>query len=336
MADPSIERHEQDQAELRRRLDVVKARLRGETAAETPSPSAELIPFDRIIQAFNLSAFETELLLLCVGMELDPEFPTLCAAAQSEPSRPFPTFSLALSVLPDAHWSALSPEAPLRRWRLIEIAPNSILTRAALKIDERVLHFLVGFSQLDTRLANRLDPLPVAAMDTLAPSHRLLAEQIAEGWAGAGRGRDLPIVQLSGPAADALPIAAAAATTLGLRAALLPVDRLPHVAEELDQLLSLWEREAVFSGFGVLLLDVDDPPTAQSEAGRVSDEAVSRLLERIASPLILREREPRRITTRPAIVQSVSHPTRPEQLSLWHASLCDLKLSEAAIAATAN
>ena len=186
MADPPIERHEQDQTELRRRLDGVKARLRGEPAAGTPAPSVEPIPLDRLSQAFGLSTFETELLLLCVGMELDPELPGLCAAAQSEPARPFPTFGLALAVLPDAHWSAWAPEAPLRRWRLIDIAADPILTRAALKIDERVLHFLVGVGQLDARLASRLDPLPISAMDTLAPSHRLLAER-DRGWLGGRR-----------------------------------------------------------------------------------------------------------------------------------------------------
>jgi AAA+ superfamily predicted ATPase len=336
MPDPSVERHDQDQSELRRRLETIKARLRGESAAGTPTQSAEPIPLDRLSQAFGLSAFETELLLLCVGMELDPELPALCRAAQGEQARPFPTFALALALLPDAHWSALSPEAPLRRWRLIDIAADAVLTQAALKIDERVLHFLVGVSQLDVRLASRLDPLPVAAMNTLAPSHRLLAEQIADGWTDAARGRDLPIVQLSGPAADAMPIAAAAAEALGLRAAVLPVDHVPHTAEDLDQLLSLWERESVLSGFGVLLLDVDDPPAAPGEARRAPDEAVSRLLERTAGPLILREREPRRITTRPAIVQSVGHPTKPEQLSLWRASLGGLDLSEPVVTATAN
>ncbi len=52
--------------------------------------------------------------------------------------------------------------------------------------------------------------------------------------------------------------------------------------------------------------------------------------------MILREREPRRITTRPAVVMSVGHPTAPEQLTLWRESLDDLNLNEAAVTATAN
>jgi AAA+ superfamily predicted ATPase len=336
MPDVSIERGEGDKADLSRRLETIKQRLRGETVDAKRAPSETPIALDRLSRAFGLSAFETELLLLCAGMELDSELRMLCAQAQNDPARPFPTFGLALAVLPEAHWSALSPEAPLRRWRLIDVAAGPILTNAALKIDERVLHFLLGVSQLDERLASLLDPLPTSTADDLAPSHRLLAEQIADSWAEASRGRDLPIVQLSGPSADALPIAAATAKALGLLAAMLPADRLPHAAEDLDQLLRLWEREAILSGLGVLLLDVSDAQAAGSDAGRGRDEAVSRLLERTASPVILREHEPRRITTRPAIVLSVGHPTGGEQLTLWRESLGDLDLDDAAIVATAN
>jgi AAA+ superfamily predicted ATPase len=336
VADTSTERSAANQAELRRRLDAIKQRLRGEADVAAPVASADPIPLDRLAQAFALSAFETALLLLCAGMELDPELPVLCATAQNEPARPFPTFGLALAVLPDAHWSAVSPDAPLRRWRLIDVAAGPVLTRAALKIDERVLHFLLGVDHLDARLASLIDPLPAATADALAPSHRLLAQRIADGWADATTGRDLPVAQLSGPAADAMPIAAAAANALGLRAAVLPVERLPLAADELDQLLSLWEREAVLSGLGVLLLDVDGPPAADSDAGRARDAAIARLLERISSPVILREREPRRITTRAATVQSVGHPTRAEQLALWRANLGDLAVADTAVAAAAN
>ncbi len=266
MPDVSIDQREGGNADLSRRLETIKRHLRGEPVGEKPDPSETPIALDRLSRAFGLSAFETELLLLCAGTELDSELRMLCAQAQNDPASPYPTFGLALAVLADAHWSALSAESPLRRWRLIDVAAGPILTRAALKIDERVLHFLVGVSQLDERLASLLDPLPTSTVDDLAPSHRLLAEQITDSWAEASRGRDLPIVQLSGPTADALPIAAATAKALGLRAAMLPADRLPHAAEELDQLLRLWEREAVLSGLGVLLLDVSDAQAAESDA----------------------------------------------------------------------
>jgi len=42
--------------------------------------------------------------------------------------------------------------APLRRWRLIELAPGDLLTASRLQIDERVLHYLTGVSYIDARL----------------------------------------------------------------------------------------------------------------------------------------------------------------------------------------
>ena len=92
---------------------------------------------------------------MCAGVELDGRFASLCAAAQDDAARDFPTFSLALAGLPDPHWSAVTPAAPLRRWRLIECdnQPGASLVTSRLRIDERVLHFLTGIQYLDERLA---------------------------------------------------------------------------------------------------------------------------------------------------------------------------------------
>src|SRR4029077_7035864 len=123
---------------------------------------------------------------------------------------------------------------------------------------ERVLHDLVGVDQLDQRLAALIDPLPPVAAGTMAPSQAVLARRGGGGWAPSNRGQDMTVVQLSGAAADCRPIAAAAAGLLGLRAASLPAERLPASATDLDSLLRLWEREAVLSGLGVLVVDCDD------------------------------------------------------------------------------
>src|SRR6266498_3659797 len=53
-------------------------------------------------------------------------------------------FGLALAALPGAHWSALSPTGPLRRWRLIEVGEGPSLVASPLRLDERILHFVAG------------------------------------------------------------------------------------------------------------------------------------------------------------------------------------------------
>src|SRR5207302_1606437 len=137
-----------------------------------PVPSA----LETLCAAFRLSPFERDVLLLCAGMELDSGFSAQCAAAQGDSRRTYPTFSLALAALPAAHWSALSPSASLRRWRLIELAGNEGLVSAPLHIDERVLHFLTGINCLDDRLQGLIEP--ISAPNELPPSQLTVARRI--------------------------------------------------------------------------------------------------------------------------------------------------------------
>jgi ATPase family associated with various cellular activities (AAA) len=331
-----------NQAALLASLSAIKRRLaqyaEGKSAPQPADPkgaadAGQPAALDRLVTAFGLSPFERDMLLLCTGMELDGEFPALCAAAQADPTRPYPTFGLALAALEDAHWSAFTATAPLRHWRLIEVGTGAVLTRATLRIDERILHFLVGIGQLDERLAVLLDVLPVVAAESLVPSQSVVAEQVADIWSDVPRGPELPVVQLCGTAADCRPVAAAAAALLCLRTARLATERLPATAADLDSLLRLWEREAVLSGLGVLLLDSDDEVPSDSDAGRARSAAIARLLERAAGPVILREREPRRLSNRHATILDVGHPLAAEQLGAWRQALGDAIPDQTALAA---
>ena len=121
--------------------------LRSNVAAMSAPPALVAL-----CEAFGLTTFEREVLVMCAGVELDASFGALCADAQGDPRRTFPTYSLALAALPDEHWSALSPASPLRYWRLIQVGSGDSLTLSPLRIDERVLHYLAGIQHLDERL----------------------------------------------------------------------------------------------------------------------------------------------------------------------------------------
>ena len=259
------------------------------------------------------------MVLLCAGIELDSSVAPLCAAAQGNPSRSYPTFSLALAALPQAHWSALSPAAPLRQWRLIEVGAGPALTLAPLRIDERVLHYLVGLAYLDEQLAGLVEPVAPVAADDLTPSHLAVAEQVASAWsADRDQRRPVPVVQLCGPdAADRRAVAAAAGISIGLRVAAIAADLIPAAAAELDALIRLWERETALSGI-VLLVECDDAdPTADPARAR----RVSLLIERVAGLVIVSGRERRPVTHRPSIGFDVNRPTPAEQRAAWRAAL---------------
>jgi hypothetical protein len=101
---------------------------------------------------FGLSRFERELLLLVVGLELDARLRD-AVAARSPDGQARATFGLALSLLAEPHWDALSPDSPLRFWRMIEPEPGRILADAPLRLDEHILHLLTGILSADPQLA---------------------------------------------------------------------------------------------------------------------------------------------------------------------------------------
>jgi AAA+ superfamily predicted ATPase len=106
---------------------------------------------ERVTTAFGLSEFERTLLLLCAGVEMDASLREWWRGRPDAPTRP--TFGVALATLPLAHWSATAPDAPLRRWRLVNPREGAALLDRALDVDERVLHALAGIDSLDARLA---------------------------------------------------------------------------------------------------------------------------------------------------------------------------------------
>lgn len=275
------------------------------------NPSA----LDMICAAFNLSPFERDILLLCAGIELDATFPTLCAAAQGDPSRTYPTFSLALAALPEAHWSALTPNAPLRRWRLIEVHNNSGLTSSPLRIDERILHYLAGIQHLDDRLVGMLEPVRTGS--SLVSSHQMLAERLVKLWTQAAEGSMLPVAQLCGnEIASKRAIAAAACNALELNLYILSAYALPASPAEFEALIRLWEREAILSG-SALLLDCDDSDT--SDAAR--ERAIAHLSETVSGIVIVSSRERRQLLQRPVVSLDVRKPTVSEQRSAWKNAL---------------
>ncbi|MGD1702741.1 ATP-binding protein [Dapis sp. BLCC M229] len=141
---------------------------------------SECSTLNYLCHRFNLSQFEREIILLCVGMELDPLWPSECAGAQVNPQYNFPTFSLAQSIFERVDTGAFAPESPLRYWKLIQVEPGLSLTLSPLKIDERIFHFLVGTNQLDERLISIIKP--VVTNGTLVNSHQEIVNQIISVW----------------------------------------------------------------------------------------------------------------------------------------------------------
>ncbi|HET8631261.1 MAG TPA: hypothetical protein VFL91_27900, partial [Thermomicrobiales bacterium] len=229
--------------------------------AAGPPPALALLG-----ERFGLSRFEREVLLLCAALELDTRVAALCARAQDDPHRPYPTFALALALFDDPAWDVLSPERPLRRWQLLEITQPGAqpLTASPLRADERIVNYLKGLNYLDDRLAPLLAPLDDADPEPpLPPSQRAVAEAAVRAVEGADGRERLPVLQLLGTdAAGKRLIAARAAAALGLHLYRLPAEALPATPGELESFARLWQRECVLLPIA-LYLDAHDLAPAE-------------------------------------------------------------------------
>jgi len=215
---------------------------------ETP-PAA----IDTIRQAFSLSEFEKELLLLCAGVEMDSQLAELCAAQHENAQKNWPSMELAFNLLDGAHWSAITPEAPLRRYQLIHLEETGRLLSSKLRIDERVLHFLSGINYLEPRLKAVLHWLKTPSI--IAPSQMIIAESIQD-YLQNNPGIPVTCLLSGDDVSGKKDIAVASAQASGMTVFELNHHNIPDAVSDQEIFATLWQREMVLLN-AVLFIDCE-------------------------------------------------------------------------------
>jgi len=315
---PSLTWSEANQMILVAELARIRARLSPEPGGECEPREAggdaaraaltEPAAIDQLCDAFELSPFERDVLLLTAGVELDASFAEACAKAPGS-GRPFATYALALAALAEPHWSALTPPRPLRRFRLLEVKDEQTLTTSRLSIDERILHYLTGLNYLDPRLRPHLRVHGEAGL--IAETHHRAVESILRVLEAESE----PLIELVGDdAAGQRDVAAGVARELGLELYVLRAADLPASLHELEAFSVLWQREALLLG-GALFIECG----ARADSSPEHASAV-RLSERVSGVAFLASSEalPH---DRPARRFCVEKPPAAEQKRLWQLAL---------------
>ena len=168
---------------------------------ETPD-----LPLPQLTSIFGLESWERALLVLALAPELDTKYETLYGYAHNDVTRKLPTLDLALKLFAPDVWTALARRAAfetstLVRERLVTIgeAQDCAFAARPIRLDERLVRFLLAQPGMDTRLApfaRRIEPrfrsliLPgafAAVLHLLANAGRASPVVILHGAPGSGR-----------------------------------------------------------------------------------------------------------------------------------------------------
>ena len=224
------------------------------STAPPGSPAAATEPWaalEHLAALFHLTRFERDVLVLLVGHSMEARF-------GATP----PTFALALAALDDPHWTALSSARPLRYWQLVSVDPGSPL-HAPLRLDERILAYLIGMPAIDERLRPLIAPLDVMTAQARPADHAAVLAG-ARHWSSPAATTE-PLL-LVGPTRSVRERALAAICD---RCQLVPygIDAadIPHSAADREHLARLWTREAALRD-SALYVRTEHSPASDADA----------------------------------------------------------------------
>lgn len=207
------------------------------------------VALQRLQKMFGLSDFERDVLLLCAGAATESRFQSACSGVHHERTASWPTFGLALAALQDPHWSAVSRIRPLRYWSLVDVVGNNhggSFMYSPLRIDERILLYLLDVPAQDERLEAYIRPLPNngATVDIQRRAHLLSALEMAVSHWLRSTEQDEPILFCGGQQATRKSAFVELCRRCGLQPYQLDASALPSAPADREQLARLWTREA--------------------------------------------------------------------------------------------
>lgn len=266
---------------------------------------------DVLAERLALSPFERDTLLACAGLELDG---SLAAAYEADGTTAL-CFARLMTSLPSAHWTALTPTAPLRRYGLITLGVGRGLMHAPLRIEERVLHYLTGVQFIEPRLRGILCPVPPPP--ALPPSQRLLAEQIARRL----QQPDHPAPAVTYFCGEHLPtlleIAAQAVDSVARTLFKLHSEDIPDHGDERASLARLCERECVLHG---AVLAIVSSPFAEEQRRQTAQQFYA---GNETPTLVLTREAPRESDAKVVWLRDKTPPLQEQRL-LWFEAMGDL------------
>ncbi|MGF1987336.1 MAG: ATP-binding protein [Nostoc sp. ZfuVER08] len=309
--------HQENLATLIQATGYIRQYLENKLENKAPQPltTETILPTSalaNLCRLFYLTEFERDILLLCTALEIDPTLGQLCAKLQGNPQLNYPTLALALTTFPQASLSVVSGQNPLQSWKLIEIGTGFTLTQAPLRINPRILSYLVGEAAFDEQLIGFVHPLPLHLEQIpLAPSQEKIVEQLVAIWSELSSS-SLALQLCGGEITAKYAIAKAVSIRLGYNLHVMSAVVLSQSPNEIYQIKQRWEREALLNN-SLLLLECDDIfPNEPKPAF-----PVSQFVEHLQTPVIISSGQRLHAKQNHLITFDVPQLSYQEQAGIW-------------------
>ena len=226
------------------------------------------LPLIELQHRFALSDFEMDVVTACLAVELDRRYERIYGYLHDDMARKQPSPGLLLDLSGEdlaerlALRAALHPQAPLLHYRVVEMVEESPALPwlgRSLRIDPRIVAFVLGNRVLDARVSSCLAALPPGSdCLQLAGSQQVMLDALLRQTAPASNeARGPVIVYLHGERnAGAETLVQAAAQELGVTVLAADAELLA-AGNDIERSVLLLFREAALSQAAVFLMNID-------------------------------------------------------------------------------
>ncbi|MFC4101937.1 ATP-binding protein [Paenibacillus xanthanilyticus] len=255
------------QRSIQQRRSEIDARLAANLSEHRP------LPLLALAGRFGLLAFERQCVLLALAPELNRKYEKLFGYLQDDVTCKHPTVDLALKLFGGneagqyAARVAFEEERPLMKWIMEEGERSAGILSKPLRLDSRIVSYLLGTSEFDPRLSPYAKPLTVPIEWPLLEVEELQAKLLHfVRMNEAGRPAGPMLIHLwGGDGAGKKTHAALLAAKLGKPAFRLRLQPASKWTAETNQLLHRFFREARLAG-AVIALEPESPGS-EEDAG---------------------------------------------------------------------
>jgi AAA+ superfamily predicted ATPase len=152
------------------------------TGIGNTDPVPKFPPLDRLAQLYGLEALDRDAVMIALAPEIDLRYERLYAYLQDDVTRRRPSVDLVLNLLCSSRAEKLegrarfSSESPLVSNEIVNLTADTAAAQPPLlghylKLDEGIIHYLLGHEGLDSRLR------PFASLTEAAPDEKLPSDE---------------------------------------------------------------------------------------------------------------------------------------------------------------